>query len=153
MAGVSYLADTNILLRLIKSNDPEFPLARGAIRTLKARGERVCYVPQNIVEFWNVCTRPADRNGYGLSPKEADERAQRLERAFTLLPDNELIHHEWRRLVLAYAVSGAQVHDARLVAAMHVHGVAHLLTLNVRDFTRYPGITIVHPQTILEHGL
>ena len=43
--------------------------------------------------------------------------------------------------------------DAHLVAAMHVHGVSHLLTLNDRDFTRYPGITIVHPRSILEQGL
>ena len=27
-------------------------------------------------------------------------------------------------------------------------GVTHLLTLNVRDFTRYTDITVVHPQTI-----
>jgi predicted nucleic acid-binding protein len=94
MPGLLYLADTNILLRLIKSNDPEFPLVRKAVHTLKARGERLCYVPQNIVEFWNVCTRPADRNGYGLLPREADERAQRVERAFSLLPENELIHPE-----------------------------------------------------------
>jgi hypothetical protein len=50
---------------------------------------------------------------------------------------------------LGHAVSGAQVHDARLVAAMHVHGVRHLLTLNVRDFARHLGITVVHPQTLL----
>jgi len=30
MPGLLYLADTNILLRLIKSNDPEFPLIRRA---------------------------------------------------------------------------------------------------------------------------
>ena len=149
MAGTQYLADTNILLRLTKSNDPEFPLIRGAIRALMARGERLCYVPQNIVEFWNACTRPADRNGYGLSLVEADQRAQRIERAFALLPDNEDIHSEWRRLVLACSVSGAQVHDARLVAAMHVHRVTHLLTLNERDFTRYPGITVVHPRNVV----
>jgi predicted nucleic acid-binding protein len=149
MPGLSFLADTNVLLRLIKTNDPEFPLVRGAVRALKARGERLCYVPQNIVEFWNVCTRPTDRNGYGLLPRDADERARRVERAFTFLPENELIHPEWRRLVLAHAVPGAQVHDARLVAAMHVHGVTHLLTLNVRDLSRYLGITVVHQQTIL----
>ncbi len=149
MPGLSYLADTDILLRLVKSNDLEFPLVRRAVHVLKARGERLCYFPQNIVEFWNVCTRPSGRNGYGLLPGEAEERAQRIERAFTLLPDNELIHPEWRRLVLGQAVSGAQVHDARLVAAMHVHGVTHLLTFNVRDFARYPDITVVHPQTLV----
>ena len=144
MAGTHYLADTNILLRLMKLNDPEFPLVRRAVHVLEARGDRLCYIPQNLVEFWNACTRPADRNGYGLSPVEADQRAQRIERAVTLLPDNERIHPEWRRLVLAHSVSGAQVHDARLVAAMHVHAVTQLLTLNDRDFTRYSAITIVH---------
>ncbi len=149
MAGTQYLADTNILLRLVKSNDPQFPLVRRAVHVIEARGDRVCYIPQNLVEFWNASTRPADRNGYGLSPEEADQRVHRIERAFTLLPDNERIHPEWRRLVVAHSVSGAQVYDARLVAAMHVHAVTHLLTLNDRDFTRYSGITIVHPQDVV----
>ena len=151
MAGVHYLVDTNVLLRLVKSNDPEFPLARSATHALKARGDSLFFLPQNIVEFWNVCTRPARQNGYGLSPEEADERAQRVERAFTLLLDNELIHAQWRRIVVAYSVSGAQVHDARLVAAMYVHGVTHVLTFNDRDFTRYAGITVAHPGSILPH--
>jgi len=149
MAGTDHLTDTNILLRLMKSNDPEFPLVRGAVRALRARGHRLCYIPQNMLEFWNVCTRPMDQNGYGLSPMEADERAQRVERALTLLADNERIHPEWRRLVLTHSVSGRQVYDARLVAAMYVHGVSHLLTLNDRDFIRYPGIIIVHPQDVV----
>jgi predicted nucleic acid-binding protein len=153
MAGVHYLVDTNVLLRLVKSNDPEFLLARKAVGTLKTRGDQLCFFPQNIVEFWNVCTRPEDRNGYGLSPVEADQRARRVERVFTLLPDNERIHPEWRHVVLAHSVLGGQVHDARLVAAMYVHGVTHLLTFNDRDFKRYAGITIVHPRSILEQGL
>ena len=88
MAGTPYLADTNVLLRLIKSNDPEFSIVRAAVRALATRGDRLCYTPQNMVEFWNVCTRPADRNGYGLSPLEAHQRAQLVEEVFTLLPDN-----------------------------------------------------------------
>jgi hypothetical protein len=42
---------------------------------------------------------------------------------------------------------GVQVREARLVAAMHVHGVTHLLTLNDQDFTRFDGITVVDPAT------
>jgi hypothetical protein len=33
-------------------------------------------------------------------------------------------------------VIGAKVHDARLVAAMNVHGARRLLTFNAGDFTR-----------------
>lgn len=65
-----------------------------------------------------------------------------------LLPDREAIYREWRRLVVAHAVSGVQVHDARLAAAMLVHGITHLLTLNSADFVRFPGITAVRPSEI-----
>ncbi len=51
-----------------------------------------------------------------------------------------------------HAVSGIQVHDARLVAVMRVHGIAHILTLNVGDFQRYPGINAVHPRQLIATG-
>ena len=102
------------------------------------------------VEFWNVATRPKVRNGFGLSVAEADDEAQLIEGELVFLPDNEQVHREWRRLVVAYGVLGVQVHDAPLVAAMHVHGVTHLLTLNEQDFARYPDITVVHPQKVAQ---
>lgn len=57
-----------------------------------------------------------------------------------------------RRLVIAHSVSGVQVHDARLAAAMKIHAVTHLLTLNPADFTRYPHITLVHPGSLSYSG-
>ncbi len=141
----AHLLDTNVLLRLFKRDSQEFAMIRAALRSLSQKEVRLCYTSQNLIEFWNVVTRPIDRNGYGLSILEADETAHRIERAFVMLPDSEAIHHEWRRLVVAYGVSGAKAHDARLVAAMTAHGLDHILTLNDRDFTRYEGITVVHP--------
>jgi hypothetical protein len=55
--------------------------------------------------------------------------------------------------VVAQRVSGVQVHDARLVAAMHVHRIRHLLTLNVEDFRRYGDIVVVSPQDLLRTGV
>jgi hypothetical protein len=45
-------------------------------------------------------------------------------------------------------VSGTKVHDARLVAAMMVHAITHLLTLNAGGFARYPGVSAVHPYDV-----
>jgi predicted nucleic acid-binding protein len=101
-----------------------------------------------MAEFWHVSTRPPERHGYGLTPLEADRRARRMERAFTWLPDGEAVYREWRRLVVAHAVSGVQVYDARLVAVMKVHDVTPLLTLNDRDCARDAGITVVHPSQV-----
>jgi predicted nucleic acid-binding protein len=60
------------------------------------------------------------------------------------------VYTEWRRLVVSFEVSGMQVHDARIVAAMIVHGVTHILTFNTADFVRYStrGIVAVDPTTV-----
>jgi len=65
-----------------------------------------------------------------------------------LLPDGETVYREWLRIIVQYRVSGVQVHDARLAAAMYVHGVSHILTLNVTDFNRFEGLVPVHPDGI-----
>jgi hypothetical protein len=39
---------------------------------------------------------------------------------------------------MTHGVIGSQVYDARLVAAMTVHGVGRILTFNAADFSRYP---------------
>ena len=145
---MTVLLDTNILLRLVEPKDPEYALVREAVKTLTARGETLCFASQNLVEFWNVCTRPSAQNGLGLTPAQTDERARLIESRFRLLPDTDGVHTEWRRLVLAHSVAGVQVHDARLVAAMVAHGVTRLLTLNARDFSRYAGISAVHPREL-----
>jgi predicted nucleic acid-binding protein len=147
---VRVLLDTNILLRLLNPADSEYAVVRSAVDTLVARGDQLCIVSQNLVEFWNVCTRPADKNGLGLTGAEADVRAKLIESRFTLLPDTARIQTEWRRLVVACSVSGVQVHDARLVAAMLAHSVTRLLTLNDRDFARYSAISVVHPRDVVQ---
>src|SRR5579884_1078665 len=145
---LSYLLDTNILLRLSKRESPEFSTIRAALRSLAQKNARLCYTPQNLIEFWNVATRPLVRNGFGLSTHEVNEAASRIEKAFILLPDRAEIHYEWRRLVVFLGIAGTQVHDAHIIAAMIVHKVQHILTFNDRDFQRYSGIVVVHPTNV-----
>jgi len=151
VSNSSCLLDTNILLRLAKRDSAEFSSIREALRLLDIANNSLCYTSQNLAEFWNVSTRPVAKNGHGLSTQETDSAARHIEKAFQLLPDTEAIHTEWRRLVVAYAVSGVQVHDARLVAAMKVHGVQYLLTLNDRDFARFKEVVPLHPSQVVNH--
>jgi hypothetical protein len=46
----------------------------------------------------------------------------------------------WRRILIDHAVSGTQVHDARLVAAMTVHGVKRILTFNAETSRGIPAL-------------
>ena len=100
-------------------------------------------LPQNCVEFWNVATRPAKNNGFGFKREAADRMLRFVERFFPVLHDVPSIYYEWRQIVVNYSVSGVQVHDAHIAAAMKAHGITHLLTFNTADFARYAPLGIV----------
>lgn len=147
---MTYLVDTNVLLRFAFAGDPAHPVAKPAVERLQRSGHRLVTLFQNRSEFWNVSTRPVARNGYGLDIATAEAALCRVERDFPLLPEHPQTYATWRRLVVAYGVSGVQVHDARLAAAMLAHGVTHVLTFNVADFGRYAPerLAAVDPATV-----
>ena len=144
----SCVVDTNVLLRMTRRSDPQHQIVDTALAQLASQGTRFHYTHQNIAELWNAMTRPAARNGLGLTVAEAEREVRTIETGMVLLPDSEAVYWEWRRIVLQHGVSGVQVHDARLAAAMYVHGVSHILTLNVADFSRFSGLTAVHPSNL-----
>lgn len=148
MAIASCLVDTNILLRITRRSDPQHKLVDTALARLAGQGTTLHYTHQNIAEFWNAMTRPVERNGLGLSVGETEREVRAIEAGMSLLPDNEAVYREWRRIVLKHSVSGVQVYDARLAAAMYVHGVSHILTLNVADFGRFDGVAALHPDSV-----
>jgi predicted nucleic acid-binding protein len=142
------LADTNILLRKVHRNFAGHTEAVQALRVLRERGDRVCVVPQNLYEFWVVATRPIQNNGLALSPAQAGRMTSRIEEVCVLLRDPPALYDEWRRLVGAYALSGKSAHDARLVAAMKVHGITQILSFNADDFARYSEVTVIDPSVL-----
>jgi len=148
MRIASCLVDTNILLRITRRSDPQHQQVDTALAHLAEQSTTLYYTHQNIAELWNAMTRPVDRNGLGLLVIEAEREVLAIEAGMSLLPDNESVYREWRRIVVKHNVSGVQVHDARLAAAMYVHGVSHILTLNVEDFSRFEGLTALHPSEV-----
>jgi predicted nucleic acid-binding protein len=143
-----YLIDTNVLLRLFRKDDPLHQLIKATLSDLNGQGTGLYFSLQNIAEFWNVCTRPAGRNGFGLTTAETNKCIEQLEHTMTFLPGNERVYSIWRQLVIANDVRGVQVHDAHLVAIMLTYGLTKILTLNQSDFMRYAEIQAVHPNQL-----
>lgn len=71
---------------------------------------------------------------------------------FTLIADTPAVFPHWQQLVVRHDVKGRSAHDARLVAAMTVHGIGQLLTFNGPDFVRYPGISVLSPESFLPNA-
>ena len=143
-----WLADTNILLRSAQTSHPMSSNVNDVVRVLLARGDELFIIAQNLIEFWAVATRPIANNGLGLTVAQAAQELTKLKVLFVILPDTASILPEWEQLVVAHQVLGKQVYDVRLVAAMIVHDVKHLLTFNTGDFKRFTTITAVNPQSI-----
>jgi len=145
---MDYLVDTNVLLRALAVRNPLRPVCRQAIKSLLEGGAGLCVAPQNLVELRHVCTRPEKYNGLGKTIA-ATNRSLRLVESFAIvLPETPELFPKWRELVLTYEVSGAKVHDARLVAMMGLYNVGRILTFNAADFTRYRGIEAVNPAAL-----
>ena len=141
--------DTNVIVGAIQTFDLTIRAsARTAIKSLYREGEQLICFSQNLVEFWNASTRPNTANGLGFTPEQAARYLDRVQTLLQLLPDTADIFPAWRKLVLQHRVSGIQVHDARIVAAMTVHQVPKILTFDLNDFKRYEQIAVIDPKSL-----
>ncbi len=140
--------DTNILLRLVEPGHTQHSVVLNAVVNLRMLGHALCVFPQMLYEFWAVATRPLTANGLGKSSAEVDGLIGNILGDFFMDPDGSAIFAEWRNLVSTYNVLGKQAHDARIAAAMAVHGISHILTFNGADFARYPAVTALDPYAV-----
>jgi predicted nucleic acid-binding protein len=147
------LIDTSILVRLSGLADPDRPLAFNAIATLRRGGHQLVITPQNLVELWNVATRPAAVNGLGLPLSEATKLIAAFEDEFSFAEETPQLFPTLKALAIQAGVTGKQIHDARLVAICHLHAISSILTFNGKHFARFaaigPGLKIVEPAAVL----
>jgi predicted nucleic acid-binding protein len=143
------LVGTSVLIRTLQPHHPLYASAEEAIRLLPVRGWKLHIVAQNLIELWVVATRPAGENGLGMTPAEASVELHRVKSLFFFLAETPAIYPAWETLVTERAVSGKLSHDARLVAAMQVHGLTAILTFDKAGFSRFAGIEIFHPSQVV----
>jgi predicted nucleic acid-binding protein len=148
---LAVLVDSNVLVFAVQQGHPWHEEAIRALESFLTADEQTCVFLQNLAEFWNVCTRPAEKNGLGLAVEETERRLGNLDSIVTVIHDTPAVYPVWRRLLVRHAVKGVQVHDARLVAGMKVHRIERILTYNPDDFKRYDGIIAIHPREAQAH--
>jgi predicted nucleic acid-binding protein len=145
-----WLIDTNILARAAQPNHSQHLAAVEAVAAPRLRGEILRVAPQNLYEFGVPATRPLENNGLGFSLEEARAELARLQKFYDPLDETPEAYAEWKRIISTVEVKGKTGHDARLAAIMNVHGIKRILTFNVSDFVRYPGISVSPPDQVLQ---
>ena len=92
---MSWLLDTNVLLRLADAQSPDHAVAEAAIERLLAGEESVFIGTQVLVEFWAVATRPESANGLGWSTATTAEAIRALRDQFPLLNETPDVLDRW----------------------------------------------------------
>ena len=147
---MTYLLDTNIVLRLIDSKSLEHDVVKRALMKIYQAEDVAVIVPQNIIELWAVASRPTSANGLGFTLERTRTEIDDLLERYNLLSDQESLFGVWLELVTVHQVSGKQVHDTKLVAAMMTHGIDNILTINTADFKRFTQVKVVHPLEVTQ---
>lgn len=150
---MTFLVDSNVLLRAVQSTHPTHAVAVQALQALIESGIKRSISTQNAAEFWNVLTRPVSANGLGLSLEEAAAELARIELSFPVVHETDSSFSHWKYLLAKHRIQGVSVHDARLVSVMLAQNITHILTFDTSDFARYPEITAIHPAALAERAL
>lgn len=135
------ILDTNIILRITDRTGPDHNISYSIVKRLISEGYEICIIPQVLIEFWVVATRPVESNGFGWDASYTMMELEKLQNLFLMLPDNESIFTHWKNLVLE-GVKGKRAHDARIAASALAHNVDAIATLNVQDFKDF-GIYLI----------
>jgi predicted nucleic acid-binding protein len=141
----SVVLDTNVLLRLASPAAPEHVMCRTAITALAGAGVQLALVPQVLLEFWVVATRPASVNGFGWTTEQTHLAIDGFTQQMALLPETPAGFERWRGLVSSLSIARKRAHDMRIAAVMLSNGVQQILTLNPADFAGIPDLQVCHP--------
>jgi predicted nucleic acid-binding protein len=147
MTPVKLFIDTNVLLRATVVQFPDYELVKPYIDQCIARGDDLWISGQVIREYFNQTTRPQSFMK-PLTGAQISLQYKKLRAVFSVAYETEAVIEQIVTLLQKYQVQGKQVHDANLVAAMLVHGISTLLTLNTVAFQRYSDqIGLISPIT------
>lgn len=135
------ILDTNIILRLADKTGPDHDRCYSIVKRLISEGYEICIIPQVLIEFRVVATRPVESNGFGWDASHTMIELEKLQNIFFMLPDNEAIFEHWKNLV-SKGVNGKRAHDARIAAAALAHNADAIATLNVQDFLNF-GVNLI----------
>jgi uncharacterized protein len=137
--------DTNILIYAHREDSAFHKASVGRIAEL-AEGIAAWAIPWPCVhEFLAIVTHPRIFSPPSTLEQALDQiEAWLASPSVTLLAESTTHWATLRALLIAGRVVGPQVHDGRVAALCRQHGVRELWTAD-RDFSRFPGLTVVNP--------
>jgi len=135
MAGKA-LVDTNVLLRSLIDQFPESEVCRTLVMEQR-KAETELWVSRQIIRELLVQLTHPHTLKTPLTRKQILAQMDMVLTLFRVADETSATTNMLLTLLRDYSVSGKQIHDANIVAAMLANSIDTLLTLNTADFKRY----------------
>jgi toxin-antitoxin system PIN domain toxin len=137
--------DTNILVYAVRQETPYHDRALNLMTSLAENGDPWAIPWPCLYEFLRVVTHPK----VFAPPSTTEIALESIERfrespSLVMLGDGPAHLRHMLQIIRASAAMGNLVHDAHIAALCQEHGVSELYTMD-RDFSRFPGLRVVHP--------
>jgi predicted nucleic acid-binding protein len=138
------MIDTNILLRYLIQDFPDYPKIKKLVDDLIHQGYQIWISRQIIREFSTVCTRPQNFMNT-MSSLQVTQHILIFPQMFKIADEDARVTQALVRLMQTIPLGGKQIHDANIVATMQVYSISNLLTLNIADFARFQALITLLP--------
>jgi toxin-antitoxin system PIN domain toxin len=138
------IIDANILVYALDTEAPQHRASRALLEAGRA-GETTLYVTSQVLcEFFAIVTNPR-RVQKPRSALDAIAAVTGFLSFVHVLPIPARTVEGWLDLLRRRPVTGGEVFDLQLAAAMLANGVSRIYTYNTSDFTSFKELTVTEP--------
>lgn len=138
------IVDTNVLIYALDTAAPQHAAALALLNAARADATTLFVTPQILCEFYSVVTN----SRRVARPRDAAETMTVLSDLLAflhVLPIPASTIDRLLDLLRRRPVTGSDVFDLHIVAAMQANGISRIYTFNVADFAAFPELTVVEP--------
>lgn len=138
------IVDTNVLIYALDTAAPQHAAARALLDAAREDTATLFVTSQILCEFYSVMTNPRRV----ARPRTAAEAMTVLSDMLTflhVLPVPAGTIDRLLDLLRRRPVTGSDVFDLHIVAAMQANGIGRIYTFNVADFEAFPELSVVPP--------
>lgn len=139
-SNTKYLLDTNILIYAYNRSSSFHTRAIEIILASKESANNMVVAQQNIVEFCNVLSVT-----YNIPYSSISEDASDMMKDLHIITPRSTTLSLFLELLKGYKQAPQYVFDIFLAATMFDNGIAHIITLNEKDFVGIKGISVYNP--------
>ncbi len=140
------IVDANILVYAFDANAPQHSASRRLIDAGRTGGTTLYVTSQVLCEFYSIVTNPR-RVTNPRSVAEAMAAIVGLLSFLHVLPIPARAVEGWLNLLRRHPVTGGEVFDLQLAAAMLANGITRIYTYNCGDFAGFEELVVSEPQT------